>query len=196
MSNFNNMIQVLTYFADQCDMFAPMLQGVKDLNEKNQILDEKIRQTNILYDRMQLNATYLADNANFGVEILKTPEAEAAATALKNIEPKENISFNDRYNLIKAVISVGKDNYDREKMEQLLDFYSMLNIINSLQYEKLLNIIDEQHEEPGIIEMPDISTYPIKENKVIDEEKSFSEEEDIKKAEASENKTQNEKKKK
>lgn len=195
MSNFNNMIQVLTYFADQCDMFAPMLQGVKDLNEKNQILDEKIRQTNILYDRMQLNATYLADNANFGVEILKTPEAEAAATALKNIEPKENISFNDRYNLIKAVISVGKDNYDREKMEQLLDFYSMLNIINSLQYEKLLNIIDEQHEEPGIIEMPDISTYPIKENKVIDEDKSFSEE-DIKKAEASENKTQNEKKKK
>lgn len=196
MSNFNNMIQVLTYFADQCDMFAPMLQGVKDLNEKNQILDEKIRQTNILYDRMQLNATYLADNANFGVEILKTPEAEAAVTALKNIEPKENISFNDRYNLIKAVISVGKDNYDREKMEQLLDFYSMLNIINSLQYEKLLNIIDEQHEEPGIIEMPDISTYPIKENKVIDEDKSFSKEEDIKKAEASENKTQNEKKKK
>lgn len=151
MNNFNNMIQVLTYFADQCDMFDPMLQGVKDLNEKNQLLDEKIKQTNILYDRMQLNATYLADNANFGVEMVKSPTGELPVAI--NIDPK-NILIEDRYNLIKAVINIGKDNYDKEKMEQLLDFYNMVNILSLERYEELLNIIDEQHKEPDISGLP------------------------------------------
>ena len=151
MSNFNNMIQVLSYFADQCDMFDPMLQGVKDLNEKNQMLDDKIRQTNILYDRMQLNATYLADNANFGVEMVKSPTGELPATI--NIDPK-NILIEDRYNLIKAVINVGKDNYDKERMEQLLDFYSMVNILDFDRYAELVEIIEEQHKEDIPVVLP------------------------------------------
>lgn len=152
MNNFNNMIQVLTYFASQCDMFDPMLEGVKDLNEKNQILDDKIRQTNILYDRMQLNATYLADNANFGVAMVKSPNGEVV---VNNIDPK-NILFDDRYNLIKAVINIGKDNYDREKMEQLLDFYSMVNILSFERYSELLDIIDEQHKEEVLEDTPTV----------------------------------------
>lgn len=151
MSNFNNMIQVLSYFADQCDMFDPMLQGVKDLNEKNQMLDDKIRQTNILYDRMQLNATYLADNANFGVEMVKSPTGELPA--IINIDPK-NILIEDRYNLIKAVINVGKDNYDKERMEQLLDFYSMVNILDFDRYAELVEIIEEQHKEDIPVVLP------------------------------------------
>lgn len=160
MSNFNNMIQVLSYFADQCDMFDPMLQGVKDLNEKNQMLDDKIRQTNILYDRMQLNATYLADNANFGVEMVKSPTGELPATI--NIDPK-NILIEDRYNLIKAVINIGKDNYDKEKMEQLLDFYNMVNILSLERYEELLNIIDEQHKEV-VLDFPTVLPAKLPEN--------------------------------
>ena len=151
MSNFNNMIQVLSYFADQCDMFDPMLQGVKDLNEKNQMLDDKIRQTNILYDRMQLNATYLADNANFGVEMVKSPTGELPV--IINIDPK-NILIEDRYNLIKAVINVGKDNYDKERMEQLLDFYSMVNILDFDRYAELVEIIEEQHKEDIPVVLP------------------------------------------
>ena len=151
MSNFNNMIQVLSYFADQCDMFDPMLQGVKDLNEKNQMLDDKIRQTNILYDRMQLNATYLADNANFGVEMVKSPTGELPVSI--NIDPK-NILIEDRYNLIKAVIKVGKDNYDKERMEQLLDFYSMVNILDFDRYAELVEIIEEQHKEDIPVVLP------------------------------------------
>lgn len=151
MSNFNNMIQVLSYFADQCDMFDPMLQGIKDLNEKNQMLDDKIRQTNILYDRMQLNATYLADNANFGVEMVKSSTGELPT--IINIDPK-NILIEDRYNLIKAVINVGKDNYDKERMEQLLDFYSMVNILDFDRYAELIEIIEEQHKEDIPVVLP------------------------------------------
>ena len=165
MSNFNNMIQVLTYFADQCDMFDPMLQGVKDLNEKNQLLDEKIKQTNILYDRMQLNATYLADNANFGVAMVKSPTGELPVAV--NIDPK-NILIEDRYNLIKAVINVGKDNYDREKMEQLLDFYSMVSILDFDRYAELIEIIEEQHKDiPTVLplNLPEGKSEPTDDNK-------------------------------
>ena len=34
---FNNMIEVLGYFADQCDMFKPMLYGVNQLKEEAEI---------------------------------------------------------------------------------------------------------------------------------------------------------------
>ena len=180
MSNFNNMIQVLSYFADQCDMFDPMLQGVKDLNEKNQMLDDKIRQTNILYDRMQLNATYLADNANFGVEMVKSPTGELPATM--NIDPK-NILVEDRYNLIKAVINVGKDNYDKERMEQLLDFYSMVNILDFDRYTELVEIIEEQHKEDIPVVLP--SVLPEQKVEPTDTEKEEKKEEATKKQEDS-----------
>lgn len=143
-NNFDNMVQVLTYFANQCDMFKPMLEGVYELDKKNKMLDDKIKETNILYDRMQLNATYLADNANFGVAMVKSPDGESVIST--NIDSK-NILIEDRYNLIKAVINVGKDNYDKDKMEQLLDFYSMVNILDFDRYTELLGIIDEQHKE-------------------------------------------------
>lgn len=39
---FDNMIQVLTYFADSCDMFQPILDGVNDLWEENQNLKAEI----------------------------------------------------------------------------------------------------------------------------------------------------------
>ena len=38
-TQFNNMIQVLTYFANQCDMFRPMLEGVESLQQENQYLN-------------------------------------------------------------------------------------------------------------------------------------------------------------
>lgn len=180
MSNFNNMIQVLSYFADQCDMFDPMLQGVKDLNEKNQMLDDKIRQTNILYDRLQLNATYLADNANFGVEMVKSPTGELPATI--NIDPK-NILIEDRYNLIKAVINVGKDNYDKERMEQLLDFYSMVNILDFDRYSELIEIIEEQHKEDIPVVLP--SVLPEQKVEPTDTDKEEKKEEATKKQEDS-----------
>lgn len=34
---FNNMIEVLAYFADQCDMFKPMLDGVTQLKEESDL---------------------------------------------------------------------------------------------------------------------------------------------------------------
>lgn len=169
MNKFDNMIQVLTYFSNQCDMFKPMLDGVNEFNNKNRLLNEKIKQTNILYDRMQLNATYLADNANFGVAMIQSPNGEIIASNI-NIDPK-NISIEDRYNLIKKVIIVGKDNYDKDKMEQLLDFYSMLNILTFERYSELLDIIDEQHKEIIIKDTPTTLPEIDNEEKIKEDEK-------------------------
>lgn len=167
MKNFNNMVEVLGYFAEQCNMFQPLLDGILDFEARNQILCEKIKQTNILYDRMQLNSTYLSDNANFSVEMIKK---EGKLDRIKTIDPILNIAEKDRYNLIKAVISVGKDNYDRDNMEQLIDFYSMLNILTMDEYEELLAIIDEQHKPIAVPYTKEETLEDKEEKKEVSEE--------------------------
>lgn len=132
---FDNMIQVLTYFANQCNMFTPMLEGVKALKEENTNLQKQIEEKTITQNRLQLNSTFSADYANFGVAV------NAVAYAVNSQENK------DLYNLIKAVIEVGKDNYNRDTVEYMLDFYSMVDKLSFEDYEELWTLMDSQTAE-------------------------------------------------
>ena len=127
-TQFNNMIQVLTYFANQCDMFRPMLEGVESLQQENQYLKQELDKSIIVQNRMQLNTTFSADYANFGV---------AVTSQYSNNEKAAKNEQDDLYNLFKSVISVGRDNYDREDMEYKLDFYSMIEKLDFDRYIEL-----------------------------------------------------------
>ena len=150
-TQFNNMIQVLTYFANQCDMFRPMLEGVESLQQENQYLKQELDKSIIVQNRMQLNTTFSADYANFGV---------AVTSQYSNNEKAAKNEQDDLYNLFKSVISVGRDNYDREDMEYKLDFYSMIEKLDFDRYIELWDLIESQYteiEEPSVDEEQDTS---------------------------------------
>ena len=150
-TQFNNMIQVLTYFANQCDMFRPMLEGVESLQQENQYLKQELEKSIIVQNRMQLNTTFSADYANFGVVV---------ASKYSNNEKATKNEQDDLYNLFKSVISVGRDNYDREDMEYKLDFYSMIEKLDFDRYIELWDLIESQYteiEEPSTDEEQDIN---------------------------------------
>lgn len=159
---FNNMIQVLAYFADQCDMFQPMLEGVTALRDENDKLKTKLELSNILQNRMQLQSTYSADYANFGVETVRVAQASEKEKVKSNFEFKQNISTNDLILLFRQVINVGKENYDRTTMEEMLDFYSMTEVLDFDVYIELWDLIDLQHQEPVVPEPePEIPLTPL-----------------------------------
>ena len=126
---FNNMIQVLTYFADQCDMYKPMLDGVQHLKDQNEILKDQLKQSVIIQNRLQLESSFSADYANFGI-------ATVNAASVDNVDVAREQTYrsiskeDDLYSLIKSVIAIGKDNYNKKDMEYKLDFYSMIEKID------------------------------------------------------------------
>lgn len=137
---FQNMIQVLSYFASQCNMFKPMLDGVTSLQQENVYLKEELDKSIIIQNRMQLNTAFSADYANFGVAVSKNENEETGTI-------KAEKEKNDLYNLIKSVITVGRDNYVRKDMEYKLDFYSMIEKISFEQYMELLDLLIMQDSE-------------------------------------------------
>lgn len=142
-TQFDNMIQVLTYFANQCDMFRPMLEGVESLQQENIYLRNELEKSLIIQNRMQLNTMFAADYANFGMTVASLSEETEQSDYNENTK-------DDLYNLFKAVINIGKDNYDRADMEYKLDFYSMIDKIDLDRYSELCNLIDSQHADDVI----------------------------------------------
>lgn len=174
-TQFDNMIQVLTYFANQCDLFKPMLEGVESLQQENAYLKDELEKSLIVQNRMQLNTTFSADYANFGVvvasESVVEDTSEEKSAAEKSVE-------DDLYNLFKSVISIGKDNYDRKDMQYKLDFYSMVDRLDFDRYIELWDLIDSQHADE------DVETE-VKKDPITDE--SLGEEEELVQPETEEN---------
>lgn len=160
-TQFDNMIQVLTYFANQCDMFRPMLEGVESLQQENIYLRDELEKSLIIQNRMQLNTTFAADYANFGVITASLSEAGEESIYVESAK-------DDLYNLFKSVICVGKDNYDRADMEYKLDFYSMIDKIDFDRYTELWDLIDSQHAEDIVDDEMNVETE--EEEEVVEEE--------------------------
>lgn len=165
---FNNMIQVLTYFADQCDMYKPMLDGVQHLKDQNELLKDQLKQSVIMQNRLQLESSFSADYANFGI-------ATVNAASVDNVDVTREQTYksiskeDDLYSLIKSVIAIGKDNYNKKDMEYKLDFYSMIEKIDFDKYMELIELIESQHEDETVKEDVEES-IPSKEETSKDEE--------------------------
>lgn len=165
-TQFDNMIQVLTYFANQCDLFKPMLEGVENLQQENAYLKDELEKSLIVQNRMQLNTTFSADYANFGVIVASQSVADDSSEEEKSAAVKS--VKDDLYNLFKSVISIGKDNYDRKDMQYKLDFYSMVDRLDFDRYIELWDLIDSQHAEEDI--ETEIEEDPITDESLGEEE--------------------------
>lgn len=165
---FNNMIQVLTYFADQCDMYKPMLDGVQHLKDQNEVLKDQLKQSVIIQNRLQLESSFSADYANFGIATVNAASVDNVDVAREQTY-KSISKEDDLYSLIKSVIDIGKDNYNKKDMEYKLDFYSMIEKIDFDKYMELIELIESQHEDETVKEDVEES-IPSKEETSKDEE--------------------------
>lgn len=101
------------------------------LQKKVSLLESNITNYMITQNRLMLASRYNADTVSFKVDV---------ATLRNSFEYD-----NDLYELILNNILVGKDNYNREYIENLIIFYWMDFIISDEMYSTLFEIIEEQH---------------------------------------------------
>ena len=107
------------------------------LQKKVSLLESNITRYTITQNRLMLTSRYNADTVGFKVDV---------ATLRNSFEYD-----NDLYELILNNILVGKDNYDREYIENLIIFYWMDFVISDEMHSALFEIIEEQHN-PKVIE--------------------------------------------
>ena len=113
------------------------------LQKKVSILENNMADYIITQNRLLLTSRYNSDTLGFNVN--------AATLSVEDSLPQYD---NDLYNLILANIIVGKDNYNRNYMESLINFYWMTFIISDEMYFTLSNIIEEQHNTEELEEPP------------------------------------------
>lgn len=101
------------------------------LQKKVSLLENNITSYMITQNRLMLASRYNADTVSFKVDV---------ASFSDTFEYD-----NDLYELILNNILVGKDNYNREYIENLIRFYWMDFIISDEMYSTLFEIIKEQH---------------------------------------------------
>lgn len=107
------------------------------LQKKVSLLESNMTKYMITQNRLMLASRYNADSVSFKVDV---------ATLRNSFEYD-----NDLYELILNNILVGKDNYDREYIENLIIFYWMDFVISDEMYFTLFEIIEGQHD-PKVIE--------------------------------------------
>lgn len=101
------------------------------LQKKVSLLESNITSYMTTQNRLMLASRYNADTVSFKVDV---------ASFSDTFEYD-----NDLYELILNNILVGKDNYNREYIENLIRFYWMDFIISDEMYSTLFEIIKEQH---------------------------------------------------
>ena len=101
------------------------------LQKKVSLLESNVTSYMITQNRLMLASRYNADTVSFKVDV----------ASLRDTFEYDN----DLYELILNNILVGKDNYNREYIENLIIFYWMDFIISDEMYSTLFEIIEEQH---------------------------------------------------
>jgi hypothetical protein len=101
------------------------------LQKKVSLLENNITSYMITQNRLMLASRYNADTVSFKVDVASFSDAFEYD--------------NDLYELILNNVLVGKDNYNREYIENLIRFYWMDFVISDEMYSTLFEIIEEQH---------------------------------------------------
>lgn len=107
------------------------------LQKKVSLLESNINGYMVTQNRLQLNSTYSADQSNFRINV----------SVVNGREFEVELDY-DLLKLIKANVLVGRDNYDRIKIEEILDFYVGIGKIDYCMWDEIWLIMELQHNPP------------------------------------------------
>lgn len=134
MKRFDNMVEVLTYFANKSGMFKPMLDGVVELQKENERLKSELEQEKAYKDRVNLDNIYSTDTVVFKFDVMA-------------MESRRKLEFDeDLFTLIKRVVEVGVDNYNYDKVLEMLDFYVTIGKLDWDAWDVIFGIMESQLE--------------------------------------------------
>ena len=108
---------------------------IETIKEKISILESDLYTSNVIQNKLLLNSIYTSSTMDLKVDI-------AARTAELSYDTNE-----DEYivELLYRNIIVGRSNYERNHMEEMIDFFAMVGKISFETAEELLRIIAYQH---------------------------------------------------
>lgn len=106
---------------------------INSLKNRVLLMENMLTEREAFHNRLMLNNRYSADKANFNVDILYTARQNT-----------NNVDI-DLIKLITQNIMSGTNNYRREYMEELIDFYTMIDIIPFEIADTLFELIESQY---------------------------------------------------
>ncbi|GAA0102494.1 hypothetical protein UT300012_32090 [Paraclostridium bifermentans] len=127
---------------------------IKNQGQRLTRLENDFYKYTVVQNRIMLDSRYAADSATFKIDtsIYNSNNATASnlsASICAAKETRQDVKYDfDLYKLIKRNILVGKDNYDREWMEECITFYWMDFKISDQMYSELNEIIENQYNPP------------------------------------------------
>lgn len=116
---------------------------VMNLSKRVKRIEDDFYKYTVVQNRMQLATTYSSDRTTFRVD-----------TSVFTIEKaKQEVDY-DLFRLLRHNILVGPQNYNKEEMESIMDFYVSIGKINYDMWDELYLLIEEQHNPPVEEETP------------------------------------------
>nr|WP_195365954.1 BppU family phage baseplate upper protein [[Eubacterium] tenue] len=116
---------------------------VMNLSKRVKRIEDDFYKYTVVQNRMQLATTYSSDRTTFRVDT-------SVFTAEK---AKQEVDY-DLFRLLRHNILVGPQNYNKEEMESIMDFYVSIGKINYDMWDELYLLIEEQHNPPVEEETP------------------------------------------
>lgn len=110
---------------------------IKNQGKRLTRLENDFYKYTVAQNRMMLASRYSADRVDFKID----------NTMRSVMAVKQDLDY-DLFNLLKANIIVGIENYDRIDMEQKMDFYVNSGVIDWDMWDELYALIELQHNPP------------------------------------------------
>ena len=108
---------------------------INSLKNKISNLEDIINEQNVSQNKFILSNTYVADTTALKVDIMTTAYSSDSGVN------------EDLFMMIYKNIIVGKENYNRVEMEEIIDFYTMVGSLDFDMAGILFDLIEQQHVE-------------------------------------------------
>lgn len=121
---------------------------IKNIKERVTRIENDFYRYTTTQNRLILNSTYTSDKTTFKVETNSViPTENTMLNVQLDTKSKEALDY-DLFRLMKNVILVGKENYIKSEMEEMMDFYQLIGKIDWDMWDQLHELILMQHAIP------------------------------------------------